>query len=144
MTNELGEHVTIVIDNNDMNPPHKPNIQTKFETQNEFTSEQIQEYVNNTKHMLTDSNAKSPKSGCIEMIKVDIKGAHTYTLAFLSSKHWEEILSAPAKLEITLVQKKDGCKCGDNCARNLATGGCTDGLVKRLVAPFLPEFYQER
>ena len=77
-------------------------------------------------------------------MKVDIKGAHTYTLAFLSSKRWEEILSAPAKLEITLVQKQKSCKCGDTCARNLATGSCTDDLVKRLIAPLLPNFYKEK
>ena len=142
MGTELNQPVTIVINNNAANPPHDPNIQTSFETGRKFSAEEIRSYACNIRNMLKNTDGTLPQSDCIEMIKMGIQDGLTYYHS--SEGRWKKINCDPAKLTITLIQNRTSCKCGADCAKNLATGNCTDNLVPKIVAPILPDFYNER
>lgn len=143
MGTELNQPVTIVINNNAANPPYDPNIKTSFETPTKFSAEEIRKYACTIRNMLGNPDSNLPKSDCIAMIKMSIQDGLTY---YPSSEEgcWKKINCDSAKLTITLIQDRTNCKCGALCARNLATGKCTDNLVPRILAPILPEFYNER
>lgn len=146
MTDKNKAYVSIVINNNQPNPPYRPEMTTRFNTPKELSFGEIRRYISDTEDMLINKQLFLPEPQCVKMISLHYEDGKTFgfrdEISYDKSNHWREINCNPVKLEIELI-RSDNCLCGDKCAENMATGKCKDKLVRQLVCvPLLPELYK--
>ena len=148
MTDEDTDYVSIVINNNQLNPPYRPEILTRFNTPKKISFDEIRKYISDTEDMLINKQLFLPEPQCIKMISLHYKDTKTFyffdKISSDKNNHWRQLNNTnPIKLEIELI-RQEKCLCGDKCAQNMVTGKCKDKLIKQLVCvPMLPELYKE-
>ena len=148
MSDEYSAYVSIVVNNNQANPPYRPNMFTQFNTPKKISFDEIRQYISDTQDMLINKQLFLPEPQCVKMISLRYQDTKTFCffdkISSDENNHWRDIGDVnPIRLEIELI-RSDNCLCGDKCAENMATGKCKDKLIKQLVCkPLLPQLYKE-
>ncbi len=147
MTDNYKAYVSIIVNNNQLNPPYRPNMSTRFDTPKKISFDKIRQYISDTEDMLINKQIFLPEPQCVKMITLHYEDTKTFgffdKISSDKNNHWRGLTATPIKLEVEIIRQED-CLCGDDCAKNMATGKCKDKLIKHLVCiPLLPELYKE-